>query len=326
MSAGAGMSMGRLIGVEVYLRLEDNTDFLEDEQDDGRIIVKITGVEAIGLWALNRQYAVKRDSDITMMAAQILIPFRSIKSIAMLDNTIASAAEESEVASLEEMMADEGGGREELEHAAANKITCSRASFRGAALERANLANIIMQETDLEGADLRNAILTNADLRDASLREIQGDGADFSEARLWGASLEGSSFTGASFKNANLLNANFKSANLSKANLEGANLVETTLTDCNLKGANLEGVKLLHARVGKLNATEVEYKSLGASLRKEGKDLHATGYFTEAKWCLEKAVDFFQMAKDQISASEAKNYLEDVEEEEKLSAAMSRDR
>lgn len=325
MSGQTGMTMERLIGVEVFLRLETNADFVEGELEDGRIRVHVTGVDpTLGLWVLTRKYTIKQPTGIETVAAQVMIPFRAILSIAMVDKSVSLTDEGPIAASLEDAMQTEGAGKEELEAKAAQKINCSRQSFRNAQLEKANLRGIVMRETDLERANLRGACLAQADLKDAQLREVSAERADFTSAYLWEAVLENANLEGAILKDANLYMANLKGCNLSKSDLTGANLVETMLTDAKLTGATIENVKLLNAKVSKIQATEKEFRALGVSLKKEAKEYLQSSYFTQARWCLEKAIAFFQQAKDGASASDAKNLLEDLEEEEKLSSAMQK--
>ncbi len=323
-SGPASMTMDRLVGVEVYLRLDQNTDFVEAEEEDGRIRVKVTGVDpTLGIWVLANRYSVRQQSHLTTVPAHVLIPFRSILSIAMIDKAL---QQEAEATSLEEAMAGESASKEDMERNARDKVNCSRQSYRSAKFEGANLAGIVMRETDLERANLRRADLSNADLKDATLREVNAEGANFQGAYLWEAILEGSMLTGANFKGANLYLANLKSASLANAVLDGANLVECTLTDAKITGASLDNVKLLRAKIGKMQGTDREWKLLGTALKKEGKEYFTGSYLSEARWCLEQASNFFKQAKDQVSMGEVKNILDDVEEEERLSMAMSKER
>jgi uncharacterized protein YjbI with pentapeptide repeats len=325
--AATGMTMERLIGLDVYLRVDNNPDLVEAEDEDGRILVRVTGIDpVIGLWVMTRGYPIKKDGAVSLVGAHILVPYRHIDSVAMIDPLLMAEDEGSMASSLEEAMQTEGSSKEDLEKKAATKVPCSRQSFRNAKLSGANLRGIVMRETDLERADLRNACFVGADLKDATLREINGEGADFSHAYLWEAGMEGANLHGAIFREANLYMANLKQANLQGAILDGANLVEVVLTDANLKGASLENVKLLRARLAKVQASDAEWKMFGTSLKKEGKEYLSSNYFSEARWCFEKALGFFQQAKDGIAASELKNMLEDLEEEEKLSAAIQKDR
>jgi len=89
-------------------------------------------------------------------------------------------------------------------------------------------------------------------IREAVIEAV-ANGANLSEASLWGANLSEANLSEASLWGADLEGANLYEANLCGADLEGANLSEASLWGANLRGANLYGADLYGANLREAN-------------------------------------------------------------------------
>ncbi|GHF36032.1 hypothetical protein GCM10018783_00340 [Streptomyces griseosporeus] len=111
---------------------------------------------------------------------------------------------------------------------------------------------------DFNGADLRHSLFIGVDLREAAVFGANLTGADFRAVDLSKASMETSDWTSANLENANLTRADLNYAklhevqldqtvNLTKATLVDADLTGAVLAGADLRGADLTGADLRHA-------------------------------------------------------------------------------
>jgi uncharacterized protein YjbI with pentapeptide repeats len=142
--------------------------------------------------------------------------------------------------------------------------------LKGAYLEEASWAGVVLCDADLRDADLSqsdlrdvrldrarlgNARLAAADLRAASLREAWFGGANLHCARLVGVHAE---------------DANLQSARLETADLGGAFLDRAILRDADLRGARLSSASLIAADLSGARVDEADFSGAdlsGAILR-----------------------------------------------------------
>jgi uncharacterized protein YjbI with pentapeptide repeats len=159
----------------------------------------------------------------------------------------------------------------------------------GASLHRASLIGADLSRVRLQCADIDKMRVTE----DRGLAECaSARGADFSRAKLTGASLVGVDFRNAKLYRANLegaalidallSEADFSEAQMAKANLSGgAQLQRASFLVASLQGADLSGAKLQFADFSSaaLQGASLQYASLeGAVLRDadlEGADLQS---------------------------------------------------
>jgi uncharacterized protein YjbI with pentapeptide repeats len=95
-------------------------------------------------------------------------------------------------------------------------------SLRKADLQKTNLQNAHLGESDKVGVDLSGADFYRADLSDASLKGADAQGAVFYQARLANTRLQGADLRRANFFEADLKGALFKDAQLEGASFKGA--------------------------------------------------------------------------------------------------------
>lgn len=114
-----------------------------------------------------------------------------------------------------------------------------RAVLGGASLEGANLTG-----ANLNLADLKRASFVGADLTDAYFYQTDAAAADFSGAVLDGISAENARFTGATMTGVSWQMSRAPNANLAGADLTGAVLTGTELPDADLQSAVLAGADL----------------------------------------------------------------------------------
>ncbi len=131
-------------------------------------------------------------------------------------------------------------------------------------LVSANLANTILDDTDLSEANLKKANLANTTLRrtnlfGANLRKANLAQANFFQANLRNSCLMDVEARKARFAEADLTSANLCSADLTLAVLRRANLTNTNLHLADLSGADLTGA-ILRRTIGLGNkATEIAF-------------------------------------------------------------------
>ena len=136
----------------------------------------------------------------------------------------------------------------------------SGVNFTNAKLRNSALVNTDLSYAKLLGAELRNANLNQADLTFARLNNADLRGADLSRAKLSNADL-----TGAKLDQKTIL----LFATLDKVNLENAQLIGSNLANANLSGVNFSNAKLINST---LINTDLSYARLNnADLR--GADL-----------------------------------------------------
>jgi uncharacterized protein YjbI with pentapeptide repeats len=110
-------------------------------------------------------------------------------------------------------------------------------------LERSNLAGIDLRGCNVSGVQLAGANLSSANLSGLDLRT-----AVLRQANLQSASLRGADLRGTNLWGAHLLRADLCDADLSMAKLDLANLVEANLEGANLTGASVYGVSAWSVR------------------------------------------------------------------------------
>lgn len=315
-----GMALVKLVGKEVYLRLEDDSELMEVEED-GHVLAKVTGLDqGVGLWIEHRSFPIRENGGITPRIAQYFIPFRNLKSIAMVDLEAEEAAA-SEI-SLEEAMGIVSNVREELEQKAATRVNASGGSYRGAKLDGANLKNIKMSETDLEGVDFSGAILVNGYFKDSNFKEAKLTGADLTNAYLWQASLESTMLESSNLKGANLWCANLKNANLARANLERTNFTEANMEEVRLTGATIKECKLYGAKLDGIIATVDELNALAECLKGEAEEHLEQEYLDASKWCCQKADQFYTRAKNGPGSQACKTLMNKIKLAEEETSAQ----
>ena len=178
------------------------------------------------------------------------------------------------------------------------RLTLRQARFRGANLEKSNLAQIdltgadfsgtLMRAATLDGAGLEQAdftaadltatsfiaaaasqanftdalledtIFTRATLRFANFEAALLEHADFAGADLWGACFERAEARAADFHGATLREASLGAADLQSADLRGAQLQNAHLTGTRLRGANLRGANLNNATLDGADLADAE--------------------------------------------------------------------
>ncbi|MUL61153.1 hypothetical protein B5P44_00965 [Mycobacterium sp. CBMA 213] len=121
-----------------------------------------------------------------------------------------------------------------LEHAG---IDLAEASLKSANLAGASLAGKTVAQANLSGA-----VLNHADCAKSRFVGGEAHGARFIDAKCDGATFrEGFSAVGADFTTARLVGATFDNVDLRGATLIGANLSDATFENVDLRGANLTG-------------------------------------------------------------------------------------
>jgi uncharacterized protein YjbI with pentapeptide repeats len=131
----------------------------------------------------------------------------------------------------------------QLDHAMLNRSNLDGADLRGASLRSAQLWKTSLRDAQLWTADLTEADLREADLQRADLSQAKFQEANLAGTRLVEANLHQADLTGADLENANLENALLGEANLQGVDLGGANLQGANLNQTNLRRTNLEGVR-----------------------------------------------------------------------------------
>lgn len=115
----------------------------------------------------------------------------------------------------------------------------------GADFYAANLAGVVLSDSDLSEANLSMANLSKDDLGNkASLNGVKLSNAHLYDANMDSALLAGADLSGADLGKAILNSAIMIGANLSGAHLEGAVLKDANLANADLRGANLRGAEM----------------------------------------------------------------------------------
>ena len=219
----------------------------------------------------------------------------------------------------------------------------------GRSLRYANLSYSFLPKARLADADLAGAYLVEARLQGASLlgaqlqgaylQEAQLQGADLSEAqlqgaKLWKAQLQGANLQEAQLQSANLSEAQLQGADLSKAQLQGASLWQVQLQGADLEkallhgaylwGAQLQGADLSKAQLQGVDLSEAQLQ--GAVLwqaRLQGawndtdtvSNLNLTGNRRKNLLLLKGFTnDLSGLSKEELSATEAKSIIAELEE------------
>ncbi len=111
-----------------------------------------------------------------------------------------------------------------------------------ASLKSANLAGASLARKTIEQANLSGAVLNHADCTKSQFIRGEATGARFIDTECGGATFRaGFSAIGADFTTARLVGATFDQVDLRGATLIGTNLSGATLENVNLRGANLTG-------------------------------------------------------------------------------------
>jgi uncharacterized protein YjbI with pentapeptide repeats len=152
--------------------------------------------------------------------------------------------------------------------------------LKGAYLEEAPWAGVVLDDADMQDADLsrsdlwgarldrarlENAQLCSADLRTASMCAGQFRGADLSRARLARARAEGANFESARLEAADLEGALldlaiFRGADLSDARLAGSSLVGTDLSGARIEGADFSRADFSDASLCAMKLTGARFE------------------------------------------------------------------
>ena len=119
--------------------------------------------------------------------------------------------------------------------------------FRAKSLERLNLAECDLSNSDLSEANLEGTKLSKADLQGVRLCNASLSYANLSEARLATGNLHGVCAIDTNFSDANLTEAVLSGANLTNASLVGASLVATNFENANCTNSNFTGCDLSNA-------------------------------------------------------------------------------
>lgn len=120
----------------------------------------------------------------------------------------------------------------------------SRASFRMACLEDANLKWAIANRADFSHACMRGANFNSSDLGGATFYDAQAEKALFEKARLDDANLEG-----IFARDANFMHLFARGANFAEADLTGACFTSAELRETDFRRAILQNARVLRARI-----------------------------------------------------------------------------
>jgi uncharacterized protein YjbI with pentapeptide repeats len=123
-------------------------------------------------------------------------------------------------------------------------VVVTQSNLTGVNFAEANLTLAIFQDSDLSGANLSKANLNRAALYGAKLSGTNLVGANLSGAKLVYAKLKSASLRDANLSNADLKFAEFQQVDLRSANLTGADLSNADLSHSNLQKAILNNAKL----------------------------------------------------------------------------------
>lgn len=126
-------------------------------------------------------------------------------------------------------------------------VHLERASLKGADLISAELSSVHAAKANLSGANCRSATLQHADFRGA----ICLDGTYLAHADLSEANFTKARMIGATLSQANLTKTCFDGADLSEASLNDAILDETSLLGTNLQGAHVYGTFIRRVKTDK---------------------------------------------------------------------------
>ncbi|MCC7537004.1 MAG: DUF2169 domain-containing protein [Deltaproteobacteria bacterium] len=150
------------------------------------------------------------------------------------------------------------------------------ANLRGATLDRANLDGAVLHGADLKRASLKEVSAKKADFTEIVAGSVELDGATLDDAvlsraqltrvKIRRASCVGALFDGAIMNGADLGGTRLDRADLSRAELDDADLGRASLVDATLHGAHAERVKMDHADLRKLRASEKTYLREGSFL------------------------------------------------------------
>ena len=156
----------------------------------------------------------------------------------------------------------------------------SRASFRMACLEDANLKWAIATRADFSHAFMRGANFYSSDLGGAEFYDAQAEKALFENARLYDATLEGIFARDANFMHLFARGANFAAADLTGACFSSAELRETNFGGAILQNACVERARIEDAdfRKAQLNGADFSGSSFnGTDLR--GAEIRGADFF-----------------------------------------------
>jgi uncharacterized protein YjbI with pentapeptide repeats/energy-coupling factor transporter ATP-binding protein EcfA2 len=134
-----------------------------------------------------------------------------------------------------------------LAEATLNGADLSEADLTGACLDRAHSLRADFSRARLQGASLVKLNATDAEMIGADLTRVRAAEARFSRAGLKEANLAQASLRGASFVRARLTGACLVGADLTRAVLSKAGIRDADFTGADLEGANLAGLRLRRA-------------------------------------------------------------------------------
>ena len=142
--------------------------------------------------------------------------------------------------------------------AALDHAGLEQADFTGADLTATSFVAAAASQADFTEALLEDARFRGAILRFAKFDEALLEGADFTEADLWGAQFIRAEARGAKFNGATLREASLEGADLQSADLRGAQLQNSNLGGARLRGANLRGADLGRAKLDGADLADAE--------------------------------------------------------------------
>ena len=134
----------------------------------------------------------------------------------------------------------------------------SRSDLWGVRLDRARLENAQLSSADLRTASMCAARFHGADLRRARMARARAEGADFESARLDSADLEGAFLDRAILRDADLSDARLTGASLVGADLSRARVEGADFSRADLSEAVMSGLKLAGARFEGASFTGVD--------------------------------------------------------------------
>lgn len=137
----------------------------------------------------------------------------------------------------------------------------SQATFAGADLEGANLAELNLRGIDLAGANLRDAVLNHVDLRDSDLRG----------ANLWGAQMKRANLTGVDMRRADVRWADMEEVTLRYALLDGADFSDALMREADMREVKFQfgeinGAMLYQANLWKADFLKTDMIKVDLSL------------------------------------------------------------
>lgn len=151
-----------------------------------------------------------------------------------------------------------------LEDANLKWAEANRADFSHAFMRGANFYFTYLGGADFYSAQAEKALFENARLCDANLEGIFARGANFAEADLTdacfsSADLRETDFRGAILQNARVLRARIEDADFRKAQLNGADFSGSSFNGTDLRGAEIRGANFFGCDLRGANITGLDF-------------------------------------------------------------------